>query len=37
MHLPFQLETDLEKQICADPTWQQGAMWGEPRPGHTEG
>jgi HD domain-containing protein len=37
MDLPFQIETDLEQQICADPTWQQGAMWGEPRPGHSEG
>lgn len=35
--LPFQLETELEEQICADDAWQQGAMWGEPRPGHSEG
>jgi hypothetical protein len=26
MDLPFQLETDLEKQIYADPAWQQGAF-----------
>ncbi len=33
----FQPETDLEKRICIDPEWQKGAMWGEPRPGHSEG
>ena len=37
MDLPFPLETDLEKRICADITWQEGVMWGEPRPGHSEG
>ena len=37
MELPFQLETDLERKIAADPEWQQGVLWGEPRPGHNEG
>ncbi|HLI90838.1 MAG TPA: hypothetical protein VKV37_19265 [Ktedonobacteraceae bacterium] len=37
MKLPFQLETELEAQICADPAWQRGARWGKPRPGHREG
>ena len=37
MELPFQLETDLEKRICQDPEWKQGALWGKPRPGHNEG
>lgn len=37
MNLPFQLETELEKQICADDAWLQGVMWGEPRSGHSEG
>jgi hypothetical protein len=35
--LPFELETDLERRICADPEWQEGAAWGVPRPGHWEG
>src|SRR5262245_60872259 len=35
--LPFQPETPLEERICADPEWQAGAAWGEPRPGHQEG
>lgn len=35
--LPFKLETDLEVEICADPVWQKGAVWGRPRPGHPEG
>jgi hypothetical protein len=35
--LPFTLETDLEKRIAADPTWQQGVSWGIPRTGHLEG
>ena len=35
--LPFQLETELEARICADPEWQRGAAWGTPRPGHQEG
>ena len=37
MDLPFQPETELEEQICADDAWLQGAMWGEPRSGHKEG
>jgi len=37
MELPFKLETELEKQICADPEWQRGIAWGEPRIGHLEG
>jgi hypothetical protein len=37
MQLPFQLETELERKIAADPEWQQGILWGEPRPGHNEG
>jgi len=30
-------ETDLERRIIADPAWQLGIAWGEPRPGHPEG
>ncbi len=37
MHLPFTLETDLERTIAADPAWQQGVIWGKPRSGHLEG
>ncbi len=37
MHLPFTLETDLERTIAADPVWQQGVIWGKPRSGHLEG
>jgi HD domain len=37
MELLFQPETDLEQRICLDPEWKQGALWGEPRPGHSEG
>ena len=37
MELPFKTETELEKKICADPEWQQGIVWGEPRTGHLEG
>ena len=37
MHLPFTLETDLERTIAADPAWQQGVIWGKPRYGHLEG
>src|SRR4051794_8210740 len=32
-----QPETPLEARICADPAWQAGLRWGEPRPGHPEG
>jgi hypothetical protein len=35
--LPFAPETDVERSICADPMWREGAEWGEPRPGHPEG
>jgi hypothetical protein len=35
--LPFESENELEASICADPTWRDGAEWGEPRPGHPEG
>ena len=37
MELPFETETELEKDICADPEWQQGIIWGKPRTGHLEG
>lgn len=37
MHLPFTLETDLERTIAADPAWQRGVIWGKPRFGHLEG
>ena len=37
MDLPFETETELEKDICADPEWQQGILWGKPRTGHLEG
>ncbi len=37
MEMPFQAETPLEALICADPAWQDGAQWGEPRSGHPEG
>jgi len=30
-------ETELERRIMAEPRWQAGAHWGEPRPGHPEG
>jgi HD domain len=37
MDLSFPLETDLEARICADTEWKKGAVWGKPRPGHSEG
>ena len=37
MDFPFDLETDVERRIAADPEWQQGAEWGRPRRGHPEG
>ena len=37
MELPFALETALERRIIDDPAWREGAVWGEPRPGHEEG
>jgi len=30
-------ETALEARIIGDPEWQEGASWGDPRPGHPEG
>jgi len=30
-------KTELERRIVADPEWQEGAAWGDPRPGHPEG
>ena len=30
-------ENELERRIVADPQWQEGAAWGQPRPGHPEG
>ena len=35
--LPFQLKTQLEQKIAADPEWQYGLEWGHSRPGHPEG
>ena len=35
--VPFQLETDLERCIAADPAWLAGVQWGRPRRGHPEG
>lgn len=35
--LPFGLEGDLERVICADPDWREGCEWGKPRGGHPEG
>jgi hypothetical protein len=33
----LKLETALERRICADPQWIEGAAWGKPRSGHPEG
>src|SRR5438067_7824211 len=35
--LPFELETDVERLIAADPDWRRGLTWGAPRRGHPEG
>ena len=35
--LPFELETDVERAIAADPEWQEGVEWGTARRGHPEG
>lgn len=35
--LPFDLETDAERQIAADREWQKGVEWGHARRGHPEG
>jgi hypothetical protein len=37
MDLPFELETDLEREIAADPGWREGVEWGTARTGHPEG
>jgi hypothetical protein len=37
MSLPFELETDLERAIAAEPEWQAGIEWGTARLGHPEG
>ncbi len=37
MSLPFDLETDLERAIAAEPEWQKGIEWGRARLGHPEG
>ena len=35
--MPVVPETELERRIVSDPDWQEGAAWGDPRPGHPEG
>ncbi len=35
--LPLTLETQLERNIAADPAWLAGIGWGKPRSGHPEG
>ena len=37
MELPFELETELERRIAAEPQWREGIEWGAPRRGHPEG
>ena len=37
MDLPFELETDVERAVAADPEWRRGVEWGAPRRGHPEG
>jgi hypothetical protein len=37
MELPFELETDVERAIAAEPDWQEGIEWGSVRLGHPEG
>jgi hypothetical protein len=37
VELPFQLETDLERRIAAEPEWRKGIEWGRARRGHPEG
>jgi hypothetical protein len=37
VELPFELETDLERRIAADPEWRKGVEWGKARRGHPEG
>ena len=33
----FEPETELEREVTADPVLQEGLAWGEPRRGHPEG
>ncbi len=35
--MPVVPETELERGVVSDLEWQQGAAWGDPRPGHPEG
>jgi hypothetical protein len=35
--LPFDLETELERRIAAEPAWREGIEWGSARRGHPEG
>jgi len=37
MGLPFELETELERRIAAEPEWLTGMEWGTARRGHPEG
>src|SRR5919197_3137901 len=37
MAMPFDLETELERRIAAEPEWLEGIEWGDPRSGHPEG
>ena len=37
MELPFELETELERRIAAEPEWREGLEWGQARRGHPEG
>jgi hypothetical protein len=37
VELPFELETELERRIAADPAWREGVEWGQARRGHPEG
>ena len=37
MDLPFELESDLERRIAAEPDWRTGIEWGAERRGHPEG
>lgn len=35
--MAIQAVNEIEREVMADPDWQQGAAWGDPRPGHPEG
>jgi HD domain len=37
VELPFELETEVERRIAADPAWREGIEWGTARRGHPEG